>query len=140
MQIICTPKNQILFWRSSKSNLTFWAMLWILLIPHSLSRYSLLLDVTNFEKFPTLKACDFETVRRKNSNFIRDSVKQIRNYVDRIKKPFVFAIVSVKVGIFRREQRKMPFLTEEKSTITDFLAKKIIQVSRGLNEEKSQYF
>jgi hypothetical protein len=96
--------------------------------------------VTNFEKFPTLKACDFETVRRKNSNFIRDSVKQIRNYVDRIKKPFVFAIVSVKVGIFRREQRKMPFLTEEKSTITDFLAKKIIQVSRGLNEEKSQYF
>jgi hypothetical protein len=70
----------------------------------------------------TLKAYIFQTVWRKNpkmslknQEFIRDSVKQIKKYGYRVKKPFVFAILSGKVGIFRCERRKMAFSNSKKN-------------------------
>jgi hypothetical protein len=42
-------------------------------------------------------------------------VKQIKKYGYREKKPFVFAILSGKVGIFRCERRKMPFSNSRKN-------------------------
>jgi hypothetical protein len=70
----------------------------------------------------TLWAYNFQTVRSKNPKislknlkFIRDSVKQINKYAYRGKKPFVFPILSGKVGIFRREQRKMLFSNSRKN-------------------------
>ncbi len=75
-----------------------------------------------FCEIPTLWAYNFGTVRRKkskislkNPKFIRDSFKQIKKYGYRVKKPFVFAILSGKVGIFRREQRKMLFSNSRKN-------------------------
>jgi hypothetical protein len=53
--------------------------------------YSLLSEVVNFKKIPTLRAYNFETVWKKkskillkNQNFIRDSVKQIKKYGYRV--------------------------------------------------------
>jgi hypothetical protein len=55
----------------------------------------------NFEKFQLLRLVTSEPFGGKIQN-----LSEIR------KKSFVFAILSIKVGIFRREHRKMPFSTQ----------------------------
>jgi hypothetical protein len=59
----------------------------------------------------------------KNLKFIRDLVKQIKKIWLSRKKPFVFAILSGKVGIFRREQRKMLFSNSRKNDFNELFGK-----------------
>jgi hypothetical protein len=75
----------------------------------------------NFVKFQLCGLITLDPIGGKIQNFtgksIRDLVKQIKKYGYRVKKPFVFAILSGKVKIFRREQRKIPFSNSRKNEI-----------------------
>ncbi len=83
-----------------------------------------------FCEIPTLWAYNFGTVRRKkskislkNPNFIRDSIKQIKKYGYRVKNRSYFRFCPAKSGFLDVNNEKCYFLTQEKTTITNFLAK-----------------
>jgi hypothetical protein len=83
--------------------------------------------VVNFEKFQLcgLVTSDpfrgkIQKISLKNLKFITDSVKQIKKIWLSRKKPFVFAILSGKVGIFRCEQRKMLFSNSAMGNLQPF--------------------
>ncbi len=78
----------------------------------------------------TLKAYIFQTVWRKNQKillknqeFIRDSVKQIKKYGYRVKNRSYLRFCPAKSGFLDVNDEKCLFLTQEKTTITNFLAK-----------------
>jgi hypothetical protein len=84
-------------------------------------KYSELLQVINFEKFQLCGLITsepfegkIEKISLKNLKFIRDSGANKKIWLSR-KKPFLFAILSDKVRIFRREQRKMLFSNSRKN-------------------------
>jgi hypothetical protein len=77
-----------------------------------------------------LKAYKFQTVWRKNpkislknQEFIGDSVKQIKKYRYRVKNRSYLRFCPAKSGFLELNNEKCPFLTQEKTTITNFSAK-----------------
>ncbi len=77
-----------------------------------------------------LKAYIFQTVWKKNpkislknQEFIRDSVKQIKKYGYRVKNRSYLRFFPAKSGFLDVNDEKCHFLTQEKTTITNFLAK-----------------
>jgi hypothetical protein len=77
-----------------------------------------------------LKAYNFQTVWRKNpkislkkQEFIRDSVKQIKKYGYRVKNRSYLRFCPAKSGFLDVNDEKCLFLTQERTTITNFLAK-----------------
>jgi hypothetical protein len=77
-----------------------------------------------------LKAYIFQTVWRKNpkislknQEFIRDLVKQIKKYGCRVKNRSYLRFCPAKSGFLDVNDEKCLFLTQEKTTIANFLAK-----------------
>jgi hypothetical protein len=59
----------------------------------------------------------------KNPEFIRDSIKQIKKYGYRVKNRSYLRFYPTKSGFLDVNNEKCYFLTQEKTTITNFLAK-----------------
>jgi hypothetical protein len=77
-----------------------------------------------------LKAYIFQTVWRKNpknslknQEFIRDLAKQIKKYGYRVKNRSYLRFCPAKSGFLDVNDEKCLFLTQEKTNITNFLAK-----------------
>jgi hypothetical protein len=87
------------------------------------SFYSLCLDANNFVKFQLCGLITSEPFGGKNPKFIRDSVKQIKNYGYRVKNRSYLRFCVAKSGFLDVNNEKCLFLTREKSTITNFSAK-----------------
>jgi hypothetical protein len=89
-----------------------------------------LLRREQFCEIPILWAYNFGTVRRKkfkislkNPKFIRDSVKQIKKYGHRVKNRSYLRFCLAKSGFLDVNNEKCYFLTQEKTTITNFSEK-----------------
>ncbi len=85
--------------------------------------YSLCLDVNNFEIFQLCVLITSEPFGGKNPKFIRDSVEQIKKYGYRVKNRSYLRFCPAKSGFLDVNNEKCLFLTQEKTTITDFSAK-----------------
>jgi hypothetical protein len=62
-------------------------------------------------------------VSLKNPEFIRDSIKQIKKYGYRVKNRSYLRFCPAKSGFLDVDNEKCYFLTQEKTTITNFSAK-----------------
>ncbi len=89
-----------------------------------------LLRREQFCEISTLWAYNFGTVRRKkskislkNPEFIRDSVKLIKKYGYRVKNRSYLRFCLAKSGFLDVNNEKCYFLSQEKTTITNFSAK-----------------
>jgi hypothetical protein len=92
--------------------------------------FSLCLDANNFVKFQLCGLITSEPfggkkskISLKNLKFIRDSIKQIKKYDYRVKNRSYLRFCLAKSGFLDVNNEKCYFLTQEKTTITNFLAK-----------------
>ncbi len=86
------------------------------------TNYSICLDVNNFEIFQLCGLVTSKPSGGKNPKFIRNSVKQIKKYGYRVKNRSYLRFCPAKSGFLDVNNEKCLFLTQEKTTITNFSA------------------